>query len=103
MSYYVNVPRCHCGMLYVSMSCYMSLCCSVTVVCSVSVCHAICHCIMLCVTLVCRLLLWFDTLSCQCYMLCGGTITQISDEEVKQRIDKLSEDLHQNQSLTEVC
>ena len=27
---------------------------------------------------------------------------QISDVEVKQRIDKLTEELHQNESLTEV-
>ena len=29
-------------------------------------------------------------------------ITQISDEEVKQRLDKLTEDLQQNHTLTEV-
>lgn len=51
----------------------------VTATCFASSCNTVCHCVIRCIT-----------------------ITQISDEEVKQRIDKLTEELDQNHSLTEV-
>ena len=54
-------------------------------------CHAVCHHVMLCVIVL---------LCVGCYVvLCT---MQISDVEVKQRLDKLTEELHQNESLTKV-
>ena len=57
---------------------------------------SLCHLVMLYFIVLCNFVsLWYITYVVFCAM-------QISDVEVKQRLDKLTEELHQNESLTEV-